>query len=81
VFSDHYGFSCHGASSLTRGRVYLVLVVLSLSVVTIQNIKLFIIYTICNMYNIRNMYKTRYQSRPLSTDYTVSVLPYFIMTA
>jgi len=43
VLSDHYGGCSHWATSLTGGRVCLVLVVLSLLGATIQKIKLFII--------------------------------------
>jgi len=47
MLSDHYGFSRFAASSLTRGRVCLLLVVLSLSGVSLHKIKLFIICIIC----------------------------------
>jgi hypothetical protein len=49
--------SRHAISPLITGRVCLLLVVMSLSGVTIQKIKLFIICTICNIYTIYDMYK------------------------
>jgi hypothetical protein len=80
VLSGHYSFGHHGASSLITGWDCLLLVILSLSGVTVQKRKLFIICTISNIYNIYNMCKASCQSRPCRADYAISVLS-FRMTA
>jgi len=62
----------HGTSSLTRGQVCPLLVVLSLSDVTPQKIKLFIICTICRTYNAYNIFKSPCQSRSCRADCAIS---------
>jgi hypothetical protein len=68
---ETYEFSRHGASSLKIRRVCLFLVILSLSDVTIQKVRLFRVCTICNICSIYDMYKIPCHSRPCRAHHAV----------
>jgi len=73
LLTDHHGFSRHGASSLTRRRVHLLLVVFSLSVATICSINLF---TRCTLVIFAIWTRCLCQCKHYKEDYDVSASVY-----